>query len=143
MEFILNETLASDSIIVGQFDVSELLLMNDRQFPWFTLVPRRAGVTEIYQLGESDQHAVWHESAALAKVIMNYFNGHKLNVAAIGNVVSQLHIHHVVRFKHDGCWPKPIWGQQPMLKYDPWEAQNLASKIARLLEDKGFQAKNA
>lgn len=139
MEFQLDKTLAADSLLMGRFELSYLLLMNDNQFPWFTLVPERPGVTEIYQLCEADQMLLWQESKILSRVVMEYFSGDKLNIAAIGNIVSQLHLHHVVRFKQDACWPKPIWGQLPMTTYDFNKAQALMLAVSRKLQLDGFR----
>lgn len=129
MTFKLHPQLAKDSIEIGQFSLCRLLLINDQQYPWFVLVPQRADIKEIYQLSEIDQQQMWQESRILSKVIMEVFNGDKLNVAAIGNLVAQLHIHHVVRFKTDISWPAPIWGQHPMIEYDNDEIEAYLAKI--------------
>lgn len=131
--FELHPQLKKDSYLLGQFTLSQLLLINDRQFPWFVLVPRRNQIQEIYQLLETDQLQLWRESAQLSQVVMDIYTGDKLNVATIGNMVPQLHMHHVVRFKQDPCWPAPIWGKLPMVSYEQDEAlviqQQLASKL--------------
>ena len=142
MEFQLDKTLAADSFLMGQFELCDLLLMNDVQFPWFTLVPRRSEVSEIFQLSEADQMHLWQESNSLSKVLMAHFGGDKLNIAAIGNIVSQLHLHHVVRFKNDGCWPKPIWGQQPMLEYTTEKAHSIMTSVSNKLQLVGFRPLN-
>ena len=96
-KFELNPRLASDSILLGEFPLTSLLMMNDSQFPWFVLVPRRNNIREAYQLKKSEQLLLCQESLELSQIIMKHFNGDKLNVAAIGNIVSQYHLHHVVR----------------------------------------------
>ena len=108
--FIMHPRLEADSVVMGDFPLSRLLLMNDSRYPWLILVPRRAGVSEIYQLGEKDQQQLQRESAALGRVMMSVFGGDKLNVAALGNLVPQLHIHHIVRYRDDATWPGPVWG---------------------------------
>lgn len=138
MEFQLDKTLKADSLIMGHFKLSYLLLMNDSKYPWFTLVPRRPEITEIYQLSASDQALLWQESNMLSRAIMEHFSGDKLNIAAIGNIVSQLHLHHVVRFENDSVWPKPIWGQLPMTRYDDENAQEIISIISNQLQICGF-----
>jgi len=140
MTFRLDKTLASDSVVVGRFDLCLLLLMNDSQYPWFTLVPQRKYKTEIYQLSESDQQLLWLESKILSTVVMDVFGGDKLNVAAIGNIVSQLHLHHVVRFKNDACWPKPVWGQLPMVAYELSEQDKIRENVASKLAIFGFKS---
>jgi diadenosine tetraphosphate (Ap4A) HIT family hydrolase len=110
MEFRLHDRLAADCIDVGQLPVSRLLLMNDERFPWFILVPQRAGISEIYQLAESDQQQLWRESALLSAGMMQSFAADKINIGALGNLVAQLHVHHVARLRSDTCWPGPVWG---------------------------------
>ena len=138
MTFQLDSTLKSDSIILGSFELNLLLLMNDSQYPWFTLVPKRSNKVEIYQLSEDDRQLLWLESDILSRVIMDVFDGEKLNIGAIGNVVSQLHVHHVVRFQNDVSWPKPIWGQRPMIRYNHAEQSNVVNKIVPKLGLFGF-----
>ncbi|WP_341502367.1 HIT domain-containing protein [Gallaecimonas sp. GXIMD4217] len=111
--FKLHAQLAADCILVGDLPLCRLLMMNDANYPWFILVPRRDGIREIYQLSEPDQQQFLKESSALSKALMVAFDGQKLNVAALGNMVPQLHVHHVVRHSHDPAWPKPIWGMVP------------------------------
>lgn len=92
--------------------------MRDANYPWFILVPKRAGVSEIFQLSEAEQRQLWQESALLSQAIMTAFGGDKLNIAALGNIVPQLHVHHVVRHRSDASWPAPVWGAAPRKPYD-------------------------
>ena len=138
MTFDLDKQLKNDSVIIGQFKLCQLLLMNDSQYPWFTLVPMIDGKTEIYQLNHDDQNQLWTESRYLSEIIMGHFKGDKLNVAAIGNVVSQLHIHHVVRFKKDITWPKPVWGQHPMKHYSEADMAKICLDIKHKLKNCQF-----
>jgi diadenosine tetraphosphate (Ap4A) HIT family hydrolase len=135
-KFELNPRLASDSILLGEFPLTSLLMMNDSQFPWFVLVPRRNNIREAYQLKKSEQLLLCQESLELSQIIMKHFNGDKLNVAAIGNIVSQYHLHHVVRYESDLCWPKPIWGQvamRPFLKEEINESlRTLLPKLEKI-----------
>ena len=91
--------------------------MNDSQYPWVILVPRLKGVREIYQLTVEDQVQLLRESSFLGEALMTACSGEKLNVAALGNVVNQLHLHHVVRFSSDSAWPGPVWGRHPVISY--------------------------
>jgi len=138
MTFLLDERLSNDSITIGQFPLCRLLLMNDSQYPWFVLVPMRPNKTEIYQLSDKDQNQFWLESRLLSTVLMDIFKGDKLNIAAIGNIVSQLHFHHVVRFKGDACWPKPVWGQLPMQAYQPEQIDDIRQSLLTPLGVFGF-----
>lgn len=115
--FVLHERLAADTVFLASWPLSDLLLMNDAHYPWLILVPRRAGVSEVFQLSEVDQQQLLKESSWLGKWLMVQFNGDKLNVAALGNLVPQLHVHHVVRFRSDVAWPAPVWGKVPAVPY--------------------------
>lgn len=108
--FELHPRLAQDSLLVGQFPLSLLLLSKDANYPWCILVPRRAEVFEIHHLSEEDQGQLMRESCRLSEVMTSVFDAHKMNVAALGNVVRQLHVHHIARFTEDPAWPQPIWG---------------------------------
>ena len=108
--FTLHPQLEKDGIVIREFPLSRLLLLNDSRYPWFVLVPRREAITEIYQLGEADQQQLLRESSQLGEFLMQEFNGDKLNIGALGNLVPQLHLHHIVRFKDDEAWPGPVWG---------------------------------
>jgi len=138
LSFEIDSRLDKDSIKVGSFELCQLLLMNDRQYPWFVLVPKRENISEIYQLSNSDQQSLWNESRILSKLIMNIFNGDKLNTAAIGNIVNQLHLHHVVRYKSDPCWPNPIWGQLPMKPYKDNQIDEILARLKGTLNETGF-----
>ncbi len=130
----LHPQLAADCIVLGRFPLCHLLLMNDRNYPWFILVPDRADIREIYQLEATDRNQLLAESCLLSEFLMNEFNGDKLNVAALGNMVPQLHLHHVVRYAADPAWPTPVWGKHPALPYSESALEEIKIKfrIARL-----------
>lgn len=109
--FALDPQLAADGFDLGGLGLCRLLLMNDARYPWCVLVPQRPGVREIHHLAEADRLALLDESCRLAQAMERLFAPDKLNVAALGNVVAQLHIHHVARYRADAAWPGPIWGQ--------------------------------
>jgi len=106
-------------------------MMNDSQYPWFILVPEKAGIKEIYQLSKSEQHTITEESSYLAENLAALYKADKMNIAAIGNLVPQLHIHHIVRYQTDKAWPAPIWG-----KFDavPYTQQQITDNIAQIKE---------
>ena len=132
--FILDPQLTSDTIALGELPLCLVLLMNDAQFPWIILVPMRESITESYQLELSDQQQLHKESSALSKLLMNHTNGEKLNTAALGNVVSQLHLHHIVRFKTDPVWPKPVWGNIAAIPYDDDALKRTCVELKNLFE---------
>lgn len=117
MTFQLHPRLKQDSIELGRFNLSRLLLINDSQYPWFVLVPERKGISEIYQLSEQEQQQLQQESSFLAKNLAEIYKADKMNIAAIGNMVPQLHIHHIVRYKNDIAWPAPVWGKYDAIPY--------------------------
>ena len=124
--FELHTRLAADCIRVGRLPLSMLLLLNDLRYPWFVLVPRRAGITEIFQLSEADQHQLWRESAKLARNLKQSFHADKINIGALGNLVPQLHIHHIARFSSDPAWPGPVWGHSEPV---PYEKHSITERI--------------
>ncbi|WP_057831867.1 HIT domain-containing protein [Colwellia sp. TT2012] len=127
--FTLHPQLAKDGIELADFPLSKLLLCNDSAYPWFILVPKVADISEVYQLDWQQQQQLLNESSLLSELLMQVFSGDKMNVAALGNVVEQLHVHHVVRFKDDAQWPKPIWGQQALTPYTDEELTALKDKL--------------
>ncbi len=129
--FSLHPQLEQDSHLLGDFPLNRVLLINDCQYPWLVLVPRRDDVREIYQLNAADQQQLWRESSELGEQLMQVFGGDKLNIAALGNMVSQLHIHHIVRFAEDAAWPAPVWGASPMQAYPAEALQAFKAQFAR------------
>ncbi len=129
----LDSRLAEDTVEIGRFDLCRLLLMNDAHWPWFILLPDREGVTEIFQLADTDQQQLMRESSMLAKALVLAFHPDKLNIAALGNVVPQLHIHHVVRHRGDPAWPAPVWGRLPAERYAPAELRHVTAKLKSAL----------
>ena len=136
MSFALHPRLAADTVVIGDFPLCRLLLMNDAQYPWFILVPRRDNAREIYLLEERDQQQLLRESSLLSRALMDAFAGEKLNVAALGNVVPQLHVHHIVRYAADAAWPGPVFGKHPPQPYDgPARERRIAALRDRLGAD--------
>ena len=125
--FQLDPRLTQDCIVIGRFDLCQLLMMNDSQYPWFILVPEKADIKEIYQLSQSERNTLIEESSTLAENLAILYNADKMNVAAIGNLVPQLHIHHVVRYQTDIAWPAPIWGRFAAI---PYSEQQIIDNIA-------------
>lgn len=131
--FELDPRLNNDTVTLGQFGLSQVLLMNDKRYPWCILVPQVADITEAYQLSQGQQAALSEESNAVAKALMELFDGDSLNVAALGNVVAQLHVHHVVRFCEDHTWPGPVWGVGQPISYSSQELARRVDEITQKL----------
>jgi diadenosine tetraphosphate (Ap4A) HIT family hydrolase len=119
----LHAQLAKDTAPVGDLPLSRLLAVNDANFPWVLLVPRRAGASEIIDLAEPEQAQLMTEIARVANALKGITGCDKLNVASIGNVVSQLHVHVVARRRDDAAWPRPVWGAVPAKPYGPGELE--------------------
>jgi diadenosine tetraphosphate (Ap4A) HIT family hydrolase len=115
--FQLHPQLKTDTVLVGRFPLSLLLLSRDANYPWCILVPQREGIEEIYQLDSAEQQQLLNESCLLAEALATLFAADKINVATIGNMVPQLHMHHVARFKSDAAWPRPVWGAVDAVAY--------------------------
>ena len=109
--FQLHPVLQKDTVLIGEFSLSLVLISKDANYPWVILVPKRLGVKEVYQLSLTDRQALLEESCLIASALVKIFKPDKLNVATIGNMVPQLHMHHICRFQTDLCWPKPVWGE--------------------------------
>ena len=120
-DWVLDQKLADDSIFVADWPLSQLRLINDSRFPWLVIVPRVSNIEEIFQLSSDDQRRLLQESSHLAKTLSDLFKADKMNVAALGNVVRQLHIHHIVRYVGDCCYPSPVWGLGEAVSYTEQE----------------------
>jgi len=127
----IHPQLSADCVVLGQLPLCHLLLMNDCHYPWFILVPRRAGLREIFQLDAGDRRQLLHESCELSEFLMEAYSGDKLNVAALGNLVPQLHLHHIVRYTADPAWPAPVWGRHPAEPYTPPAIDEIRTLLSR------------
>lgn len=116
-KFQLHSKLATDTLLIGDWPLCRILLMNDNTFPWLILVPRIENVCEIIDLKEIDQQQLILEISRASRSLKAALNPDKLNIAALGNVVSQLHIHLIARYKTDSAWPRPIWGSTPSIPF--------------------------
>ncbi|WP_341326475.1 HIT domain-containing protein [Methylotuvimicrobium sp. KM2] len=135
MAFQLHPQLQKDCILLGRLELCQLLLMNDSQYPWFILVPEIGDIREIYQLLPTKRSLLQEESCQLAKRLARLFNADKMNVAAIGNLVPQLHIHHIVRYRSDKAWPAPVWGKFDAVPYTEHQLEELLPKIKSTFDD--------
>lgn len=130
--FALDPRLAADTLPVGDLALSLVLLMNDARHPWLILVPRRPGLVELTDLGESDAAALMAELRVATSVMLDLAKPDKVNVAALGNVVAQLHVHVVGRFMSDPAWPGPVWGRGQPTRYPPHAAAALVERARGL-----------
>ena len=116
--FKLDPQLEQDTVLISDWHLCQVRLMNDCRYPWVILIPKVDGVSEIHELAEEQQQLLLGESMRLSKALDQLFSPHKLNVAALGNMVRQLHVHHIVRFENDASFPKPVWGVGDAVPYD-------------------------
>ena len=114
--------------------LSRLLLLNDSRFPWFLLVPDREAITDITQLEDHDQQQLFLESMSLNRAMHRAFTPDRVNIACIGNVVPQLHVHHIARFESDDCWPAPVWGQGNAVRYTDKDSKNVVNQLRTALD---------
>ena len=128
--FQLDARLANDSAPVADLPLSTVRLMNERSWPWLILVPRRAGLVELIDLDAEGRARLMEEIARAAGALRALYRPDKLNVAALGNVVHQLHVHVIARFRSDPAWPRPIWNVKPA--FEPYEPSALSKEEGRI-----------
>ncbi|WP_395681663.1 HIT domain-containing protein [Dokdonella sp.] len=131
MSFQLDPRLAGDTHLIGELGLSRLLLMDDARYPWLILVPRIAGARELFDLDGSDRATLLAELDTVGRALETLLRPDKFNIAALGNVVPQLHVHVVARYSADAAWPRPVWGIGERV---PYEGGALARRVAELRE---------
>jgi diadenosine tetraphosphate (Ap4A) HIT family hydrolase len=127
----LHPQLAKDTIDIGDLPLSRVLVIKDANYPWLLLVPRREGAVEIIDLDEVAQAQLMTETTRVSRALKEITKCDKLNVAALGNVVPQLHVHIIARRTSDVAWPRPVWGVAPPVPHDAQEVQHFISAIRR------------
>lgn len=125
----LHPQLDRDTTRLGDLALSRVLVSNDANYPWLILVPRRPDITEVIDLDEADRAQLMTEVTRVARALCDVTACHKLNIAALGNVVPQLHVHIIARFRHDAAWPKPVWGVVPARAYERAELDKLITPL--------------
>lgn len=129
LSFELDQRLQNDTVLVCDLLLSRVLLMKDSRYPWLILVPRRAGKSEIHQLDADDRRQLLEESCRVSELMLELFDIEKMNVAVLGNIVAQLHVHHIGRRPGDPAWPGPVWGHSAAV---PYTEQALAERLLAL-----------
>ena len=128
----LHPQLAADTHPLASLELCDLRLMDDANYPWLVLVPRVAGARELVELDDRQRRRLTDEIDLASRLLRDAFRPFKLNVAALGNLVPQLHVHVIARFEDDPAWPAPVWGRVAARPYTP---EALVARI-RLLEDR-------
>jgi diadenosine tetraphosphate (Ap4A) HIT family hydrolase len=127
----LHPQLDRDTASLGDLPLSRVLVINDANYPWLLLVPRRPDIVEVIDLDEVEQAQLMTEVTRVARALRDVTACHKLNIAALGNAVPQLHVHIIARFRHDLAWPKPVWGAVPPRNYEREELHNFAQPLRK------------
>lgn len=136
--FTLHPQLLQDTYFIGKLPLCRVLLMNNKVFPWLILVPERENIVEIFQLSAKDRKILIEEIALMSEILNKTYWPDKINVAALGNQVEQLHVHIIARFKTDDAWPKPVWGHESS-PYNNESIVEITKKIcANCTKIKGF-----
>lgn len=130
--FELHERLVADTHLVTDWPLCRILLLNNSNYPWLVLVPRRKAITEIHELDQADRAILVEELAEATHRLQNLTKATKMNVAALGNVVPQLHIHVIARFLEDAAWPRPVWGVVPAAPYGEAELRQRLAEMRSL-----------
>jgi len=133
-DWSLHPQLAKDAVSVGDLPLSRLLLSKDANYPWLILVPRQADAVEIIDLDPADCARLMTEISQVSEMLRDITGCDKLNVAALGNQVPQLHVHIIARRKSDAAWPRPVWGMVPALDYDPKTLQTFVETLRHRLQ---------
>lgn len=141
--FELDERLQQDTCLLAELPLCRVLLMNDARYPWLILVPRVADVSEVFELDEMQQQQLWDETRLLAKAMRQVFVADKMNIATLGNVVSQLHMHLVVRKEGDASWPGPVWGNGVALPYSESSQGAVRKQMLQALQVSGLEVQQA
>src|SRR5689334_19491502 len=127
----LHPQLERDTVALGDLSLCRVLVNNDANYPWLILVPRRPDLIEVIDLSESEQAQLMREVTVVARALREATACHKLNIAALGNAVPQLHVHVIARFRHDPAWPKPVWGAAPAKAYEREALDAFAASLRR------------
>lgn len=138
MAFSIHPQLANDCHYLGDFPLCALLLSKDANYPWFIMVPRRVDIREAFELTVDEQQQLQRESLSLSRLLNNAFKADKMNIAALGNMVPQLHLHHIVRYSTDAAWPKPIWEVAKAQAYNDASLKERIDVMLNALADTDF-----
>ena len=130
-DWSLNRQLEQDTLNIGDLPLSRVLVVNDANYPWLMLVPRRKDAKDLIDLNEIEQSQLMTEINRVARALQDITKPDKLNIAALGNVVPQLHVHVIARRTSDPAWPRPVWGVVPPLAHDPQEIEHFIRALRR------------
>lgn len=132
--FSVDPELEKDSYLIAELELSNLYVKNDKENPWFVLVPRKFRAFELIDLNNEEQCLLMEEVSSVSEFLKFYYKPSKINIGALGNIVRQLHIHVIARFENDRAWPRAIWGTTPEFFFDEVELENIKSNFLEFID---------
>ena len=132
--FTVDPVIEQNSVFIANLGLSTVFLKNDKENPWFILVPRKTGAIELVDLSHEEQTMLMEEISIVSEFLKSHYQPHKLNVGSLGNIVQQLHIHVIARYPTDRAWPGPIWGSPTTIEFDELELENLKANFSEYVE---------
>lgn len=134
MKFYVDPVIENNSLFIKNMGLSALYLKNDKENPWFVLVPRKVNATEIIDLTHEEQSVLMEEITIVSEFLKEHYEPYKMNIGALGNIVKQLHIHVIARYPNDRAWPGPIWGSATTMEFDQVELENIKSNFLEFVD---------
>lgn len=131
--FSVDPELEKNSYLIAELELSKLYIKDDKENPWFVLVPRKNNATELIDLNHEEQCMLMEEVTMVSDFLKNYYRPYKINIGALGNIVRQLHIHVLARYENDRAWPQALWGTPPSLHFEQVELENIKSNFQEFL----------
>jgi diadenosine tetraphosphate (Ap4A) HIT family hydrolase len=134
MSFVIDPRLAAEFFSLGALSLCEVLLCDDARFPWLVLVPKKENLVEIIDLSDRERTMLMDDITDASRALKEITGCHKLNVAALGNQVRQLHVHVIARFENDAAWAEPVWGKGTRVPYEKTARDDLTKKLQAALQ---------
>ena len=132
--FKVDPALEQDSFLIADMELSKLYVKNDKDNPWFVLIPRKANASEMVDLTHEEQCMLMEEVTTVSEFLKHYYRPTKINIGALGNIVRQLHIHIIARYENDQAWPQALWGTTPEVFFEQVELENIKSNFQEFIE---------
>ena len=130
----MDPALEQDSFLIADMELSKLYVKNDKDNPWFVLIPRKANASELVDLTHEEQCMLMEEVTTVSEFLKHYYRPTKINIGALGNIVRQLHIHIIARYENDQAWPQALWGTTPEVFFEQVELENIKSNFQEFIE---------
>ncbi len=127
--FSVDPELEKNSFHIADLELSKLYVKNDKENPWFVLVPRKSSAVELMDLTHEEQCVLMEEVTIVSCFLKDYYKPNKINIGALGNIVKQLHIHVLARYEDDRAWPQALWGTTPSMYFEDFELENIKSNF--------------